>query len=88
MFDKDSSDFTGIGNDGPYYVSEIIHKTIIDVNEKGTEAAGATAIIMVGSSFNLKPEPIYEFKCNKPFMFIMHDGKNVLFMGKLLNPNQ
>lgn len=81
MFDKEHADFSGMRAKKPLYVSLIFHKAIIEVNEKGSEAAAATIIL---TRVLLRPD----FNCNKPFMFIIHDRKNVLFMGKYFDPNR
>lgn len=67
------------------YISDIVHKTFIEVDEGGTEAAAVTAAIakmnMIGPTSR-----IYEFNANKPFIYIIKDNKNgnILFMGKQL----
>lgn len=63
MFDKDAN--TAISN--------VIHKTYIDVDEEGTEAAAVTAIIMMGSAMP-RPEEVIEFKADKPFTFLIRDN--------------
>lgn len=64
------------------YIDKILHKTYIDVNEKGTEAAAVTAIMMAGAASAPK-EPI-EVKFDKPFTFVIRDNNNeeILFMGE------
>lgn len=69
------------------YISTVLHKAIIDVNEKGTEAAAATAVAME----TRMAEPIYErrdFKADHPFLFIIQENmnQNILFMGKVETP--
>lgn len=81
MFDKDQADFSGIRDRKPLYVTQIFHKAIIEVSEEGSEAAAATVIL---TRAILTPN----FNCNKPFMFVIHDRKNVLFMGKFVDPNR
>ena len=83
-FDPEKADFTGLGIN--HYVSHIVHKAVVEVNEKGTEAAAATSVIMVGCALG-KQEPPIDFICDRPFIFLIHDRRNVLFMGKLNNPN-
>ncbi|GIX69494.1 serpin B6 [Caerostris extrusa] len=64
-------------------VSKIIHKAVIEVNEEGSEASAATAIIMVRC---LKPKPIIEkFIVDHPFMFVIYNSRNnlILFMGRV-----
>lgn len=72
-------------------ISKVIHKAFIDVSEKGTEAAAATAVIMVkteGSAFH-EPEPDKIFTADHPFFFMIKDRAtgSILFMGKVMNPS-
>ena len=80
-FDDETADFTKMFDKGNMWFTETIHKTYIDVNEKGTEAAAVTAVGMAGSA--LPPEPI-ELKFNKPFYFAIRDNTSgeILFMGR------
>ena len=80
-FDEKNADFTKMFDKGNMWFTKTIHKTFIDVDEKGTEAAAVTAIGMAGSS--LPPEPI-ELKFNKPFYFAIRDNTSgeTLFMGR------
>ena len=72
-------------NDG-LHISKVIHKAIVEVNEDGTEAAAATAVISELTSGG-KHVP-QEFKCNRPFLFFIHDNKShtILFMGRYSKP--
>lgn len=66
------------------YIDKVFHKTYINVDEKGTEAAAVTAVIMVtGTGAIPSPEPI-AFIANKPFTFIISDTDSgeILFMGR------
>ena len=69
----------------PLKISNIVHQTFIDVNEEGTEATGATIISFDILSLILDPQ---EFKCDRPFMFFIHDtiSKAILFIGKYNSP--
>ena len=80
-FDTQNADFTKMFDKGNMWFTKTIHKTFINVDEKGTEAAAVTAIGMAGSS--LPPEPI-ELKFNKPFCFAIRDNTSgeTLFMGR------
>ncbi|CAM4743690.1 unnamed protein product [Rotaria magnacalcarata] len=92
-FSDSAADFTGIVSkkDDPagLYVSKVIHKAFIDVNEKGSEAAAATAVIMMRccASISPKPSPI-EFKADRPFLFYIRETRQnlTLFTGKFLTP--
>jgi len=81
-----NADYSGISKQ-KLFISDVIHKTFIGVNEKGTEAAAVTAVLMRVTS--VKPHPIKEFKVNRPFIVIIKDIKtnSILFMGSIVNPN-
>ncbi len=84
-----NADFSGINADpSGLYVSKVLHKAVVEVNEVGTEAAAATAVVMMlrCAPISIPPE---EFKCDRPFIFIIHDNQNhsILFIGKYENPN-
>jgi serpin B len=72
------------------YVSAVIHKAFVDVNEEGTEAAAATAVIMGSkkaiSSYRPPPPPI--FSADHPFLFLIRDNKSagIVFMGRVSDP--
>jgi serine protease inhibitor len=75
-------DFSGIAPD--LFISRVLHKAVIEVNEKGSEAAAATAVEMVKSA---PPEPV-EFIVNRPFFLAIADDRSgsILFMGKVAEP--
>lgn len=71
------------------YISQIFHKTFIAVDEKGTEAAAATAVAMLaGSALLSPPPPPIEVKVDRPFVYaIQHVPSGVcLFLGRVTNP--
>jgi serine protease inhibitor len=79
------ADFSGMGGDpGLLYLSYVIHKAFVDVNEEGTEAAAATAVVV--SRAPGPPRPT--FRADHPFVFVIRDNKSgaILFMGRLVNP--
>ncbi|XP_059562290.1 serpin B11 isoform X2 [Myotis daubentonii] len=84
VFHQSKADLSGMSPAKGLYVSKVIHKSYVDVNEAGTEAAAAT-----GDNFVLKRLPIRaQFMANHPFLFfIRHTGTNtILFCGKLASP--
>ncbi|MDO9536703.1 MAG: serpin family protein [Thermoplasmata archaeon] len=85
-FQQGSADFSGITDAMPLYISQVIHKSFIEVNEEGTEAAAATAIIM--PTFGVGPPQPINFYAYHPFIFfIQHESTGqILFMGKVGNP--
>ncbi len=81
-----TADYSGISKQ-KLFISNVIHKTYIGVNEKGTEAAAVTAVLMRTTS--VAPHPIKEFKVNRPFIVIIKDTEtnSILFIGNIVNPN-
>ena len=81
------SDFSGIAKDPPQSISKVIHKAFVDVNERGTEAAAATALTMLGASMGPRQEPP-EFRADHPFLFLLIDSqtRTILFIGRVMNP--
>lgn len=80
-----AADFSGMTGEKGLFISNVIHKAFVEVNEEGTEAAAATAPIMGVTS--MPPKPIV-FKADKPFVFTIVDNESdsILFMGKLAKP--
>uniref|UniRef100_A0A0N4ZTI6 SERPIN domain-containing protein n=1 Tax=Parastrongyloides trichosuri TaxID=131310 RepID=A0A0N4ZTI6_PARTI len=77
-----AANFSGISNEGPLYISKIVQKVIIDVNEKGTEAAAATGVMIELLSMIYPPEDPIIIKADNPFFFfIIRDNKYILFNG-------
>jgi serpin B len=70
------------------YISDVFHKTFISVDEKGTEAAAATAVAMVWASAMMRPQEPVEVKVDHPFLFaIQHRASGAcLFLGHLVDP--
>jgi len=69
-------------------ISQVFHKTFIAVDEKGTEAAAATAVAMMAASAMIKKEPPVEVKVDRPFLFaIQHVPSGAcLFIGRVTDP--
>ena len=88
-FDSKLADFSGLREGGGLFISKVIHKTYLKVNEEGTEAAAVTAIGMDGMAMpGLEEEKIYEMKVNRPFLFLLKnmklpEGYNLVFMSKI-----
>jgi len=81
------ADFSGMTGKKELFISNVIHKAFVEVNEEGTEAAAATAVVMKRLSVPEKPIPV--FRADHPFLFLIRDVRtgNILFMGRLLNPS-
>ena len=82
----DGADFSGMTGSRDLQISDVIHKAFVDVDEAGTEAAAATAVIMVESAMEVV-EPV-EMKVDRPFIFLISDDDTgtILFAGRVLNP--
>lgn len=78
------TDFSGMGV-GPLMISNVVHKTLVDVNEEGTEAAAATAVVMTRS-----PSMGFEMVVDRPFFCAIRDRETglLLFMGWVLDPTE
>lgn len=90
-FDERFADFTGMTEKRELYISEVVHKAFIDVSEKGTEAAAATAVIMnETTSVRHEPKPLKIFKADHPFFYVIRDNKSgsILFMGRMTDPTK
>jgi serpin B len=66
----------------------VIHKAFVDVNEEGTEAAAATAVLMSRMAA-VSPEGVVSFRADHPFTFLIRDNRSgsLLFLGRMVNPN-
>lgn len=88
-----SADFSRMGPRTPseyLFISEVIHKTFIALDEKGTEAAAATAVIMaLGGAFHPDPPKPIEVKADRPFLFAIQHAESgaCLFLGRVTVPN-
>jgi serpin B len=83
-FDTNAADFTNMYAPGGVFISKVKHKTFVDVNEEGTEAAAVTSVEIGLTSVG--PQPIV---INRPYVFAIreHHSGTILFVGKMLNPN-
>jgi serpin B len=83
-----SADFSGINGMPGLFISLVIHKAYVSVNESGTEAAAVTIIIGNGAGQGQHNIPI--FNADHPFIFIIQEKQtgNILFMGKLSDPTK
>lgn len=84
-FFADSADFSGMTDVEELFISDVLHKATITVDEQGTEAAAATVVIMRAAS--MPDEPIL-LEMDRPFMFfIQHQPTGtILFMGRVVQP--
>lgn len=86
-FSLPPGDFSGMTGDKSLFISNVIHKAFVAVDEEGTEAAAATAVGMRLTSVPLPPKV---FRADHPFIFIIKDNhsQSILFMGRLMDPEQ
>jgi serpin B len=84
-FDPELADFSAMVGQKELYISAVIHKAFLEVNEEGSEAAAATGVVVGVTSIAPSP-PI--FKADHPFVFFIRDNKSqsILFLGRVLNP--
>jgi serpin B len=80
------ADFSGMTTREQLYIDKVLHKAFVDVNEKGTEAAAATAV-----SFRPTSAPNYaraNFRADHPFVFLIRENRtgSILFLGRVANP--
>ena len=79
------ADFSGMTGKRELYISDVVHKAFVAVDEKGTEAAAATAVIM---TLTAVPEPPVEVTIDRSFIFLIRDIETgaILFVGRVMNP--
>ena len=80
------ADFSGFTGSPDLFISEVLHKAFVKVDETGTEAAAATAVIMALTAI---PEQPVQMNINSPFMFFILDTESgsILFMGRVMDPS-
>ncbi len=84
------SDFSGMDGSRNLSISTVIHKAYVDVDEKGTQATAATVVGMVAMGIGPRTPPVpVIFRADHPFLFMIEDREsgNILFMGRVMNPN-
>jgi serpin B len=89
-FDPDNADFSGMADDPALCISKVVHQSFVEVNEEGTEAAAATAVVMEQPvSAQVRPKPKI-FRADHPFLLLIRDTKHgtILFMGRVMNPKE
>jgi serpin B len=86
-FDPASADFTGFTGAMDLYISAVIHKAFVKVDETGTEAAAATAVVMALTS--APPQDPVILTLDRPFLFMVVDDLtgSILFMGRVADPS-
>lgn len=91
-FDSGTADFSGLGSslDGNLYISRVIHKTYIAVDEKGTKAGAATAVEVNSESAMMGPDEVKTVYLDRPFVYMIIDcEENIpVFIGTMTDPEQ
>jgi len=92
-FDQSKANFRNMcefSSEENVYISRVIHKTFVEVNEEGTEAAAVTAVEigLTSTSVNQKPPDRFYMLVDHPFFFVIRDNKTglILFMGSIVEP--
>jgi len=85
-FSLPPADFSGMTGTKELFISKVIHKAYVEVNEEGTEAAAATAVVMLKS---VAVQPL-EFKADHPFIFLIRENQteSILFIGRIVDPTK
>ena len=86
-FDANIADFSGMTGKKDLFIGNVIHKAFVAVDEEGTEAAAATAVIMEAATARMYD---VNLQIDRPFIFVIRDTVNgqILFIGRVLNPVQ
>jgi serpin B len=86
-FDPAKADLSGMDGKKDLYISGVVHKAYIAVDEAGTEAAAATGVIISTTSM---PINVKDFTMDSPFIFLIRDNPtgSILFMGRVLDPSK
>jgi serpin B len=86
-FSSSTADLSGMaGEPGDLFISAVVHKAFVDVNEEGTEAAAATGVVVSTESLHIMPV----FRADHPFVFLIRDKRSgsILFLGRLADPQK
>lgn len=84
-FDPNKADFSGMTAEKKLFISHVVHKAFVDVNEAGTEAAASTAVVEQEKS---RP-PSVNFSVDHAFLYVIRDNRtgSILFMGRVVDPS-
>ncbi|MGE0708983.1 MAG: serpin family protein [Planctomycetota bacterium] len=83
------ADFSGMSTEERLFIGVVLHKAFVAVDEKGTEAAAAT-VVMMEKGAAPRPETPAVFRADHPFLFLIRDTRSgaILFMGRVLDPTK
>ena len=84
-FESQAADFSGISDKMGLYITDVLHKAFIDVNEEGTEAAASTAIAVGTTSM---PADSWDITFDHPFVYVIYETTTnaIVFMGRVVTP--
>ena len=89
-FSDEKADFLGMTTNPKkrLKIDTVIHQSTVDVNEEGTEASAATALVLRAPGSATAPEHVYTFRADHPFLFFIQDNatNTILFLGRMNNP--
>jgi serpin B len=82
-----TADFSGMTGTRDLFISDVVHKAFVEVNEEGTEAAAATGVVMAMKGIMSRPRI---FKADHPFLFLIRENQNgsILFLGRIADPTK
>lgn len=83
------ADFSGMTGNRDLFIGAVLHDAFIKVDEKGTEAAAATAVVMEDLTFAKGPNKQNIFRADHPFIFLIEESStgNILFLGRVIDPS-
>ncbi|EJN59491.1 serpin family protein [Halogranum rubrum] len=86
-FDQRAADFSGMADTAELFLGDVVHEAFVAVDEKGTEAAAATAVLVEATSGQVNPPKPFEMDVNRPFLFaIRHRSTDaLLFLGRVVD---
>ncbi|MBN2548646.1 MAG: serpin family protein [Anaerolineales bacterium] len=84
-FEAGQADFSGMDGTQNLYIGNVYHKAFVAVDEKGAEAAAASAVVMMKNSIMVD---MISLTVDRPFIFLIHDRQSgtILFLGRVVNP--
>jgi serpin B len=86
-FDRNAADFSGMTGDRSLFLSNVIHKAVVEVNEEGTVAAAASGTVYLSAS-SRSTEQVLLIAVDHPFLFLLRDNATgtILFLGRTVDP--
>jgi serine protease inhibitor len=86
-FNLNQANFSNLATQ-PLAIADVKHKTFVEVNEEGTEAAAVTSVGIVATSVQIKPKPPFQMVVDRPFFCVIRDNQSgaILFMGAIVDP--